>query len=77
MNEGNWITLPTIIKAYLAIHKTTGKPWKGKKVIFDCIVGLTAALDASWSKSHGKGRSWQEVYSVVAYELRDGTILKE
>lgn len=65
------------MKAYVAIHKTTGKPWKGKKVIFDCTTGLHAALDAAFAQGHGKGLGWHEVYDIWAYELTDGTIVKE
>jgi hypothetical protein len=65
------------MKAYIARHKVTKQPWKGKKVIFDCTVGLRAALEASFASSHGKGCSWQDLYDIWAYNLVDGTIERE
>ena len=62
------------ITVYIAIHRTTGKVWKGSKQVYERVGGLRAAMDASFAKSHGKGCNWRDLYDVWAYELSDGVI---
>jgi hypothetical protein len=62
------------ITVYLAVHKETGKVWKGTKQVYEVIGGLRAAMDACFGGLHGKGRGWRDMYDIMAYELKDGVI---
>jgi hypothetical protein len=62
------------ITVYLAVHKETGKVWKGTKQVYERAGGLRAAMDASFAQGHGKGRPWTDLYDVWAFELTGGII---
>jgi hypothetical protein len=62
------------VKVYIAVHKETGKVWKGTKQVYERAGGLRAAMDQCFGGSHCKGRPWTDLYDIVAYELKDGEI---
>jgi hypothetical protein len=62
--------MDTTVKVYMAIHKTNGNVWCGRKTLYMKMGGLKAAMKTSF---YGADK---DDYNIYEYELKDGRIVE-